>query len=214
MSADFDFLRALLRPALDYIRRDQAASYPLPAPVVARLSGRGICNPLHAPDYTTRDGSLTVRITGPDAVEIVAHEFPRSAALWNGPDVIPNTRLRSMLASLFHDLIWGHDAELAEAWQCSTATVYAWGDGILYAVWRWASGTSFWGRVEARLAWHACEFARPWYRRARQRIERGALMIAATLAIGGCTAPPPWTVDEIDGVDTVRDVMEQCGDGL
>lgn len=215
---------------IKYIKEDNSASFGLDEAVAVTLTGETVayikipfhrkeCRYVPLSEYTTEDGSLSIApivdvnelgasIYG---VEITAHPFPASSHLWNGPDILPNTKYRSMLASLFHDLIWEHRKELAAAWGVSEKDVLGWGDGVLYAVWMYASSDSFIGRIEARLAWEVCEFSKGWYHDAKKLIGLHSLLFALLL-MAGCGTPPDWRVVEISGTNAVLRAMGRLPD--
>lgn len=210
---------AVLRKAIEYARRDQAAAYSLPGDVSVTIRSRSVAG-FPQPDftsYTTRDGSLTVERLDERTTRLTAHPFPAESKLWNGPDVIPNKWFRSMLASLFHDLIWVHGEELAGAMGQTTVRTLRWGGDVLYLVWRAASEGSPVGRCEAWLAFQSTQWAAPWYHRLKDLL--GALLVmSAILAAAGCSdgcySPPDGEVLEIGGADVIHSVMQTQGDGL
>ena len=194
-----------------YIKADNEMSYGLDEEVSVVLLGDGVAyvgTTLVPREYTTKDGSLTIAQTA-DAIDwgvrLVAHPFPASSHLWNGPDVIANNQYRSMLASLFHDLIWEHGDELAKAWGVSKQDVLRWGDGVLYALWMYASEDSLRGRIEARVAWSVCEFSKGWYHSLKKLL--GLHCLAFALLLAGCGTPPDWQVAEISGTNAVLRAM-------
>ena len=194
-----------------YIKADNEASFGLDEEVSVVLMGDGVAyvgTTLVPREYTTKDGSLTIAQTA-DAIDwgvrLVAHPFPVESRLWNGPDVIANNQYRSMLASLFHDLIWEHGDELAKAWGVSKQDVLRWGDGVLYALWMYASEDSIRGRIEARVAWQVCEFSRGWYHSLKKIL--GLHCLAFALLLAGCGTPPDWTVAEIRGTNAIHRAM-------
>ena len=196
---------------IKYIKADNAASFGLDEEVSVVLMGDGVAyagTTLVPREYTTKDGSLTIAQTA-DAIDwgvrLVAHPFPVESRLWNGPDVIANNQYRSMLASLFHDLIWEHGDELAKAWGVTKQDVLRWGDGVLYALWMYASEDSLRGRIEARVAWQVCEFSRGWYHSLKKIL--GLHCLAFALLLAGCGTPPDWTVAEISGTNAVLRAM-------
>lgn len=202
---------------MGYIEKDQKAKYSLNKEVTVILMGDGV---LGAPSstYTTDDESLTIELLdrsengGTDAIKVTAHPFEADSNLWNGPDVIPNNKYRSMLASLFHDLIWEHCDELAKAWDCTSQDVLEWGNGVLYSVWKHASGSSKWGKFEARIAWRVCQLSKLWYHKVRRLLNLAPIFVL--LFMVACFGPPQWTVVELENADEVKRVMAEQGDGL
>lgn len=194
-----------------YIRDDQSADYPLPAPVTVIVKSRRVAAFVKSP-YTTKDGSLSVTPLGDNKVELTAHAFPRSG-LWNGPDAIPNNTLRGMLASLFHDLLWIASSEFCAAWKCYQTDFLRWANDVLYLVWVWASKDSWCGRREAWLAFQATNFAAPVYHKIKKAV--GATAIALLCAgCTGCFSVPDGEVESVDGAEVVEQVMHDYGDGL
>ena len=108
---------------IKYVKDDNSHFYGLDDDVTAVVTGEGVSpwaegggDPEVIPgcgSVTTADGTLSVEATGPGRVILVAHPFDASLEVWNGPDILPDTTYRWMLASLFHDLIWAHRKELA-----------------------------------------------------------------------------------------------------
>ena len=199
---------------IKYVKADNEATFGLDEEVRAELTGLKLIEiwegERHLPicQYTTADGSLTIEPRmegGLEFVRLTAHPFPASSRLWNGPDLIKNNRYRSMLASLFHDLIWEHADEIAKAWGVSKQAVLQWGDGILYALWMYASETSALGRVEARVAWQVCEYSRGWYHKVKKLI--GLHCLAFALLLAGCGTPPDWTVSGVEGTNAIYRAM-------
>ena len=194
-----------------YIKADNESSFGLDEEVSVVLAGDDVAyagKVLVPREYTTQDGSLSIKPEWSNGwlIRLTAHPFPASSRLWNGPDVIANNQYRSMLASLFHDLIWGHAAELARAWGVSKRDVLTWGNGVLYSLWMYASADSMRGRIEARLAWMACEFSKSWYHAFKRLVGLHCLAFALLLA-AGCGTPPDWTVTEISGTNAIHRAM-------
>jgi hypothetical protein len=203
-------LRILFAAVAEYLKKDQAADYSLPEDVSVSIRSKRVAD-LPTREFTTADGTLTVALDADDplGIRLTAHKFPR-AGLWNGPDVLRNNSLRRMLASLFHDLIWEHADELAEAWQTDKTEVLRWGNDVLYLVWAWASEDSWLGRREAWLSFQATNFAAPWYHRVKEAL---ACLAAASL-LSGCYTLPDGAVVEVTGAEVVERVMAEQGDGL
>ena len=198
----------------DYLRDDQRASYPLTGdvwitvrcPRVARRIADGTL-------YTTADESLTIRKVDAERVKLVAHAFQRASKLWNGPDILKNNELASMFASLFHDLMWGHKAELAVALALAPKDVLRLANDVFLLAWRYIDG-SLWGRVKSRLAFKAVSAAVPWYHTAKKilALVAGSLLVAGCGS--GCYSLPDGEVEEAGGVETVQHIMDIYGDGL
>ena len=216
MNAEQARIAAILAKAVkDYLKNDQQADYPLPGPVDIVVKSERVARPVRSP-YTTRDGSLSVTPLGDGRTRFVAHKFGR-CGLWNGPDVLPNNTLRGMLASLFHDLIWEHADELAAAWGVSNLEILRWGGDVLYLVWKWASKDTWWGRREAWLAFQATDFAAPFYHKLLPRVKKAVGATVLALLCSGCTgcySLPDGEVESVDGVEVVRQVMRDYGNGL
>lgn len=196
---------------IKYIKADNDASYGLDEEVSVVLMGDDVCKLADGQLVTpveTKDGSLSISAVWSNGwlVHLTAHPFPAESRLWNGPDVIANNQYRSMLASLFHDLIWGHADELARAWGVTKWVVLTWGNGVLYALWMYASADSLRGRIEARIAWMACEFSKSWYHAFKKLVGLHCLAFALLLA-AGCGTPPDWTVAEITGTNAIHRAM-------
>ena len=204
---------------IKYIRDDLSHSYGLASRVRLQVRGDGMnrllgLTAIREFRFTARDWSFSLHLKGSDTVDFDAGPFPASLAIWNGPNVIPNNQFRSMLASLFHDLIWGHADELAKAFGVTRQAVLRWGNGILYAVWIYASDSSRSGRLEARLAWYACEFSRHWFHPV-MRLLHALGFATSTVCVcvvlggcaGGCAPPPGWTVVRLEGADAVQRVL-------
>lgn len=194
-----------------YIKADNEMSYGLDEEVSVVLMGDDVAyagKVLVPREYTTKDGSLSIKPEWSNGwlVRLTAHPFPAESHLWNGPDVIANNQYRSMLASIFHDLIWEHGDELAKAWGVTKKDVLTWGDGVLYALWMYASENSLRGRIEARVAWSVCEFSKGWYHSLKKLLGLHCLAFALLLA-AGCGTPPDWTVAEITGTNAVLRAM-------
>lgn len=221
MNAELQKALAVLAVAVkQYVEEDQGASFGLPGDVSVVVKSRRVALSVptdFATTFTTLDGSLSIQWLDPERVKFTAHKFDAEAKLWNGPDVIPNKWFRSMLASLFHDLIWGHAAEIARAMGLTEKAVLRWGNDVLYLLWVWGSEDSWWGRREAWLAFQTCEFSSGWYHKAKKVLHLCLAVAALGLAAAGCSgcySLPDGGVEGVDGTDLIRAVMQGLGDGL
>ena len=211
-------IRKAVEDTADYIRKDQAAAYPLAADVwltvkskrVAKRVAR-LCVGSHV---VMGDGSLEIVRIDEKRTRFVAHKFCRASNLWNGPDVLKNTELASMFASLFHDLIWVHREELSKKLGIEEIEVLRLGNDVFDRAWRFID-PSLVGRIKAWIAFQAVEFSAPHYHRVRRAL---ALVAAASLAAAGCSEGcytlPDGEVEDAGGVEEVQRVMQVYGDGL
>lgn len=201
----------LSRAVMDYLRDDQRASYPLTGDVwmVARSKRAWKKIKDGFERYTTADGAISLYKLPDGVIKAVAHQFPRSKNLWNGPDLLRNNKLASMFASLFHDLIWGHRRELAEALGISVPNVLRIGNDLFIQAWRAIDG-SFKGKVESWIAFQAVSAAAPWY----HKLKGSALALVALGLLSGCYSVPEGEVLEVGGVEVVEQIMKEYGDGL
>lgn len=216
MNAEQAKIASILAKAVArYIREDQAADYPLPSPVRVVVRSWKLSEFVKTP-HTTKDGTISVTPLGDHGIELIAHAFPRSGK-WNGPDVLPNDNLRSMLASLFHDLLWGNSSDFCAAWGCYQTDFLRWANGVLYLIWVWASKDSWWGRREAWLAFQATEYAAPVYHKVKKAFGKAtaiAVLLGLCAGCSGCFSVPDGEVESVDGVEVVEQVMKDYGDGL
>ena len=200
---------------LKYLYDDISAKYGLASDVAVSISGDGVDSIFrNSPSFESADGYFGMRVAAGGAVRLVVRAFDSSLRLWNGPNVIPNNKFRSMLASLFHDFIWEKYAEIAKALGVSPKEVLKWGDGVLYSVWVFASNDSRLGRIEAYVAFQVCESAAGWFPVVAGVLRKIGLAAAVCTLFSGCFTPPRWHVDSIEGEDAVRDAMENGGSGV
>lgn len=196
-----------------YLRDDQRATYPLTGDVWIASKSKRIARKLRDDTlYTTKDGSITIRKLDEKRVKIVAHKFCRASKLWNGPDVLKNNELASMFASLFHDLLWVHREELADVLGLTIKDVLYLANDAFILAWRFID-PSLLGRVKSYFAFQAVSAAVPWY----HRLKGATAAIAASVLLSGCSgcySLPDGEVEEAGGVEIVKQIMHEYGDGL
>ncbi len=197
----------------NYMRDDQRASYPLSGDVWIVAKCKRVAKKLKdGTDYTTLDGSVTIRKIDEKRVKITAHKFMRSQRLWNGPDLLKNDELASMFASLFHDLLWGHRKEIAEALGIEVKDLLKLANDAFILAWRFID-PSLLGRVKSYFAFQAVSAAVPWY----HKIKGAGAVVAASVLLSGCSgcySLPDGEVEEAGGVEIVQQIMHDYGDGL
>lgn len=213
------------RAVRDYLRDDKRASYPLTGDVWVEIKSKRVAKKLaglKSGEYTTKDGSLTLRRIDEKRVRVTAHAFQRVSKLWNGPDILRNNELASMFASLFHDLMWGHKKELAEVLGLTPKEVKRVANDVFVLAWR-AIDPSFVGRIKSYLAFQAVSAATPWYGEGEDKQvatpgENAIVAVAfAAIALSGCSgcfSLPDGEVTEVGGADIVGQIMSDYGDGL
>lgn len=196
-----------------YLRDDQRATYPLTGDVWIVIKSKRIARKLRDDTlYTTKDGSITIREIDEKRVKIVAHKFCRASKLWNGPDVLKNNELASMFASLFHDLLWVHREELAEVLGLTIKDVLYLANDAFILAWRFID-PSLLGRVKSYFAFQAVSAAVPWY----HKLKGATAAIAASFLLfgcAGCYSLPDGEVEEAGGIEIVKQIMHEYGDGL
>ena len=154
---------SLIGAARDYFIRDREARYGVVTPICVTIVGDGVgigsasCGPL-----------TIMSIKGGDKCILTCAPFDPEDRLWNGPDILPNERNDgSMVASLWHDLIWGFAADIASQTGLSVAEVKQWGNGVLFSVWRsYAQKNGVWtwfNRLLARAAYVVTSWSKKWY---------------------------------------------------
>jgi hypothetical protein len=210
------------RAVREYLRDDKRASYPLTGDVWIEIKSKRVAKRLEGfkfGEYTTKDGSLTLRRIDEKRVRVTAHAFQRVSKLWNGPDVLKNNELASMFASLFHDLMWGHREELAEVLGITPKGVKRVANDVFILAWR-AIDPSLKGRVKSYFAFQALSAATPWYGEKKQsHASENAIVALAFAAVAlsgcsGCYSIPDGEATEVGGVDVVEQIMHDYGDGL
>ena len=213
------------RAVRDYLRDDKRASYPLTGDVWIEIKSKRVAKRLDGlkfGEYTTKDGSLTLRRIDEKRVRVTAHAFQRVSKLWNGPDILKNNELSSMFASLFHDLMWAHREELAEVLGCTPKKVKIVANDVFVLAWR-AIDPSFLGRIKSYIAFQAVSAATPWYgegadNQANTPSENAVVALAfAIIALSGCSgcfSLPDGEVTDVGGTDLVGQIMSDYGDGL
>ena len=209
-------IRRAVEETADYIRKDQAAAYPLGADVWLTVKSKRVAKRVARLCVGSRvlvaDGSLEIIRLDDKRTRFVAHKFCRASKLWNGPDLLRNGELASMFASLFHDLIWVHRREFADKLGLTEREVLRLGNDVFNLAWRFID-PSFAGRFKAWAAFQAVEFAAPWYHKLKP-----ALAVSCALLVAGCSegcySLPDGEVEEADGIEEVRRIMDVYGDGL
>ena len=190
-----------------YLYDDQTKTYGLETPVTLTVRGVGV----GIGNYCSPDGVFQIQVINADTIHFEIKPFLAKTRYWNGPDIIPNNKFRSMLASLFHDFAWYFADEIAAATGKTATEVRSWGTGVMYTVWMWASKHSTAGQIEAHLAFHVINTCEPWYVKVKGLFKRRAVVLVAllSLAVAGCVPPPDWEVIEISGTNAVNNQVEK-----
>lgn len=198
---------------VEWLRRDQEASYPLDAPVTVVIKSKRLARLLpDSFDFTSADGSLAIAKLGGGRVLLRANAFARGSRLWNGPDLIADDDLAAMVASLFHDLVWIHRDEIAAALGATAAQVLQWGNDAFVLIWRFVD-PSLRARVKSRLAFRAVSAGKYVYHPAKALLRLAGIVscAAALLLAAGCASLPDGEVESLDGIDAVERAMQAGG---
>ena len=187
---------------IDYIKDDLTSWYELKKEVSVRIAGEGITDLFGKQERMICLKHLTiyVDVLG-SSVTLTAHPFTAEDKLWNGANVIPNTDYESMLASLFHDLLYEYMDEIAKQCNESKRAVRKWADDILYTIWAGAS-TSRKQKFLARAGHAVCRMFGGIF----HSVAKWFIIIISILAIVGCTVPK-WNLVDVQGGEAVQEVI-------
>lgn len=187
---------------VDYIAEDIAGHYGLKQEVSVTIKGnnvtkifgneeRMICVPFLTMWSDTTDGKVV----------LTAHPFTANDRMWNGPNVIPDDDFESMLASLFHDLLYTHLELIAKQLNCSVSDVRKWADQVLFCIWSGAARNPI-EKLKARIGYGVCRAFGGIF----TSLTKWFIFIIAILALAGCCVPD-WTLEDIQGEDAVKEVI-------
>lgn len=201
---------------IDYIKDDLTGHYALNGDVSVTIRGEDVCDilgwqervvELHHKSVDAKGNEFNACVltiwsdTTDHKVVLTAHRFPAFAKLWNGPNVIPNDDYESMLASLFHDLLYVFMEELADKLNVSTKDVRKWADDILYAIWSGAARNPI-ERLKARIGYGVCRAFGGIFR----SLTKWFIFIVAILAFVGCCVPD-WTLEDVQGEEQIEEAI-------
>lgn len=187
---------------VDYVRNDLTNYYGLQQEVSVVVRGEGVTELFGNEERMICVPFLTIwsDTTGKKVV-LTAHPFTANDKMWNGPNVIPNDDYESMLASLFHDLLYANLELLSKQTNQPTSEVRRWSDKILYCVWSSASRSKI-ERIKARIGYGVCRCFGGIF----HSLTKWFIFIVAILTLAGCCVPD-WTLDEVQGEDAVKEVV-------
>lgn len=188
--------------AIDYIRDDLNNHYGLKSEVSVRLHGEGITDIFGKQERMICVNHLTIwSDTTEGKVVLTAHPFTIKDELWNGPNVIPDDDYESMLASLFHDLLYVNLLFLSRVIDCSESELRKWADQILYAIWSGASRSKI-EKIKARLGYGVCRAFGGIF----TSVTKWFMFIIAILTLAGCCVPD-WNLEDVQGEEAVKEVI-------
>lgn len=187
---------------IEYIKDDLTHWYGLKEDVSVTIQGEDVTDIFGVHERMVCVGKLTIwSDTTNNKVVLTAHPFTIDEQLWNGANVIPNTKYESMLASLFHDLLYEYMEEIAEQLHTSVGTVRKWADKVLYCIWS-ESATSGWERFKAKAGYFVCRTFGGIF----HNIGKFFLILLALYFAGCCT--PNWKLTETTNGEAVKEVIE------
>ena len=188
---------------IDYIRNDLNKHYGLKSEVSVRLQGEGVNDLFGKQERMVCGNHLTIYsdpIT--TSVTLTAHPFTIKDELWNGPNIIPNDDYESMLASLFHDLLYVNLFFLSCKLDCSESEIRKWADKVLYAILSGASRSKL-ERFKARLGYGVCRAFGGIF----TSLTKWFMFLIAILTITGCCVPD-WNLEDVQGEEAVKEVIK------
>ena len=189
---------------IDYIKDDLTSWYELKKEVSVRIAGEGITDLFGKQDRMICLKHLTIYAdVAASSVTLTAHPFTANDKMWNGANVIPNTDYESMLASLFHDLLYEYMGEIAKQCNESERTVRKWADDILYTIWAGAS-TSRKQKFFARAGHAVCRVFGGIF----HTVAKWFIFIIAILALAGCCVPD-WHLVDVQGGEAVQEAIDK-----
>ena len=187
---------------IDYVRNDLTNHYGLKQEVSIVVSGDDVTDLFGCEERMICVPFLTIwSDTTENKVVLTAHPFTANDKMWNGPNVIPNTYYESMLASLFHDLLYSNLELLSKQINKPTSEVRAWSDKILYCVWNGASRSKI-ERFKARIGYGVCRAFGGIF----TSLTKWFIFIITILAITGCCVPD-WHLDDVQGEEAINEVI-------
>ena len=187
---------------IDYVKDDLTHWYSLSREVSVKVYGEDITELFGKQERMVCVGKLTIwSDTTGNTVTLTAHPFKADEKLWNGPNVVPNSDYESMLASLFHDLMYEYVEEIARQINKPEKAVRKWADDLLYSVWA-GSTDSKWERFKARIGYGVCRVFGGIFHKI------GSLFLLLILAylLSGCCVPH-WNLVSVEGSDAITEVI-------
>ena len=189
---------------IDYIKDDLTHWYALKKDVSVKIKGEGVTELFgkHERMICLNHLSIYVDVLG-SSVTLTAHPFKVEDKMWNGANILPNSDYESMLASLFHDLLYEYMSEIANKCNTTDKAVRKWADDVLYTIWA-DSTTSRKQKFLARAGHAVCRIFGGIF----HSVTRWFALLIAVLAMAGC-AVPEWDVVDVQNGDAVKEVIEK-----
>lgn len=190
--------------AFQYIKDDLTSWYSLKEQVSVRIKGEGINELLGKQEQMHHIGKLGIYNDVSDSsVLLIAYPFEASEQLWNGANIIPNTDYESMLASLFHDLLYGYLEELAKEFKCTESEMRKFADDVLWVIW-FCKARSNTERIKAHIGYRVCR----WFGGVFKSLSKWFYLVLAVSLFSGCscfTPPPDWELVEVENGEAVAE---------
>lgn len=191
--------------AIDYVVNDLTHHYGLNEEVSVTISGDGVNEIFGNQERMICTDKLTIwSDTTGNKVVLTAHPFTASEKCWNGANLIPNTDYESMLASLFHDLLYKNMAHLTKQLpDCEEWVVRKWADQVLYTIWAGASRSKF-EKIKARIGYGVCRMFGGIF----TSLTKWFIFLVAILSLVGCCVPD-WTLEDVDNGEEINRVINE-----
>lgn len=187
---------------VDYIRNDLTSHYGLKSEVSVAIKGDNVTDLFGCEERMICAPFLTIWSDTTDGkVVLIAHPFTANDKMWNGPNIIPNEDYESMLASLFHDLLYANLELIAKQTKRPASDIRRWADQVLYAIWAGASRSKL-EKFKARIGYGVCRVFGGLF----NSLTKWFMFIIAVLVFGGCCVPD-WTLEDVQGEDAVKEAI-------
>lgn len=188
----------------EYIKDDLTSWMSLKEDVTVKIKGEDVTELFGKQERMICVGKLTIwSDTTDNKVVLTAHPFEANEELWNGANVIPNDDYESMLASLFHDLLYGYMDNIAKQLGCKTSEVRKWADKVLFVIWH-DTATSGWERFKARVGYRVCRLFGGMF----HTISKWFVIALIIASLSGCTCVPNWELVEVENGEAVQEVID------
>ena len=192
-----------MKKIIDFIKDETGTHYELKEEVSVTISGKGVTDIFGICEQMICLDNLTIWFDSTDnKVVLTAHPFKSDELMWDGVTGLPDTDYESMLASLFHDLLYVYMEDLSSKINKPVKEVRKWADQIFWAIWNGAS-RSWVEKLKAKIAFGTVRTFGGIY----HTVSKWFLIIAALSLLSGCCVPD-WNLDDVENGEAVQEVID------